>query len=340
MIGSHTFVIAEAGVNHNGSIERALDMVDAAAVAGADAVKFQTFVADRLVTRDARKAGYQLETTDESESQHSMLARLELSEEDHVRLMARCAEKGIEFLSAAFDLESVALLSKLGVRTLKVPSGELTNVPYLRAVSSAADRVLLSTGMATLHEVEEALTALESVSAPALDVVILQCTTEYPTPPEDVNLLAMKTMHERLGVPVGYSDHTQGVEVAVAAVALGAVVVEKHFTLDRTLPGPDHQASLEPDELKTMIDAIRRVEIALGDGVKAPTALEKENAAVVRKSIVAAVPIDEGDIFSATNVTTKRPGTGVTPMLWDELMGRTATRAYDPDEPIDSRELT
>lgn len=332
---THVFVIAEAGVNHNGSLELALEMVDAAADCGADAVKFQTFRADALASAAAPKAGYQRETTDAEESQLEMLRKLELDAADHRALRARAIARGIEFLSAPFDLPSVELLRDLGLARVKVPSGQLTNVPYLRAVASLGLPVILSTGMATLDEVAASLAVLEDAGVPLGDIVVLHCTTEYPTPLEDVNLCAMVTMREQLGVRVGYSDHTDGIAVPVAAVALGAEVIEKHFTLDRRMPGPDHRASLEPADFAEMVHSIREVEVALGDGVKRPSARELENAAAARTSIVAARRIEAGETFSAENLGLKRPGTGVSPLRWDEVLGTTARRAYEPDELID-----
>lgn len=329
------FVIAEAGVNHNGSLARALEMVDAAADAGADAVKFQTFRAERLVTRDAPKAAYQAEADASGDTQYEMLARLELSAADHDALLARCRERGIEFMSAAFDIESLRFLAALGIQRVKVPSGELTNVPYLRAIAQLGLPVLLSTGMATLDEVGAALATLEKAGLGRARVTVLQCTTEYPTPPADVNLRAMLTMRDELGVRVGYSDHTRGIEIPVAATALGAEVIEKHFTLDRTLPGPDHQASLEPGELAAMVSAVRAVEEALGDGVKRPSLTERENAAVARKSLVAATDIEAGEVLTPENLAVKRPGTGISPLRWDEIVGLRATRAYRRDDLIE-----
>lgn len=331
----HVFVIAEAGVNHNGSLQRALEMVDAAVAAGADAVKFQTFTADALVTRDAPKAGYQAIATGEAESQYEMLKRLELSEADHVALMERCREKDIVFMSAAFDPASLELLARLGIDRVKIPSGEMTNVPLLRRIARLGLPVLLSTGMAILDEVRASLEILEDAGCSRDRVTVLQCTTEYPTPLEDVNLLAMVRMGEALRVRVGYSDHTNGITVPIAAAALGATVIEKHFTLDRSLPGPDHLASSEPDELRSMVVAIRDVEIALGDGIKRPGATERQNALVARKSVVAARSILRGERLTEDALTLKRPGDGMSPLVWDLLLGRTATRNYDPDEQID-----
>lgn len=330
-----TLVIAEAGVNHNGDIGLACKLIDAAARAGADMVKFQSFRADSLVTRGARKAGYQELQTGADESQLDMLRRLELDEQSHLRLLAHCQERSIGFLSTGFDTQSVDLLLKLGIDWLKVPSGEITNLPYLRHIGGAGKKIILSTGMSDLDEVGQALSALETAGSPRAAITVLHCTTEYPAPMASVNLRAMLTLRDTFGVSVGYSDHTQGIEVAVAAVALGARVIEKHFTLDRSLPGPDHQASLEPDELSEMVSAIRNVEVALGDGVKRANKVEIGNRAVARKSLVALRPIRRGEYFSADNVTAKRPGTGLSPMRWDEVMGRMAPREFKVDEMIE-----
>ena len=331
---TRTLIIAEAGVNHNGDMALARALVDAAAAAGADMVKFQTFRADRLVTAGARKADYQRASTDSAESQHDMLRKLELTREMHEELIARCAERGIAFFSTGFDAESVDMLVTLGVDSFKVPSGELTNLPYLRHIGSFGRDVILSTGMAVLGEVEAAIAALEEAGTPRSRITVLHCTTEYPTPMADVNLRAMLSMRDAFGVAVGYSDHTPGIEVAVAAVALGAVVIEKHFTLDRTLPGPDHKASLEPSELAAMVAAIRNIEVALGDGVKRLTESETRNRPVARKSVVAARSIRAGERLSEDNLTVKRPGTGLSPMRWDDIVGRLATRDFAADEEI------
>ena len=330
-----TLIIAEAGVNHNGDIDMARRLVDCAADAGADLVKFQTFSAKRLVTGEARKAAYQEKTTSAGESQQAMLRRLELTPAMHDELMAACKRRGIEFCSTGFDIESVDYLMGLGVSRIKIPSGEITNLPYLRRLGAYGRPLILSTGMSTLGEIEAALLALEQGGVGRDRVTVLQCTTEYPAPMAEVNLRAMQTLREALGVAVGISDHTEGIEVAIAAVALGASVVEKHFTLDRTLPGPDHKASLDPRQLMSMVAAIRNIEQALGDGVKRVTAREAENRPVVRKSLVAACPIAGGEQFSEANVTTKRPGTGISPMRWDEVMGRRAPRDFRPDELIE-----
>ncbi|MBU0587275.1 MAG: N-acetylneuraminate synthase [Gammaproteobacteria bacterium] len=329
-----TLVIAEAGVNHNGDMDLAFRLVDVAAEAGADYVKFQTFSADRLVTRTAPKADYQARTTSGEETQHTMLRRLELTAEMHRALMTRCAESGIGFLSTGFDTESVDFLHGLGQRVYKIPSGEITNLLYLRHIGRLGGEVILSTGMANLGEVEAALETIESVGMSRSQITVLHCTTEYPTPVSEVNLRAMVSMQSAFGVRVGYSDHTQGIEVPIAAVALGACVIEKHFTLDRNLPGPDHMASLEPQELKAMIGAIRHVEKALGDGIKRPTLSEGRNRLVVRKSIVAARGIRQGEFFSVENLAIKRPGGGLSPMLFDDVVGRSAQRDFAADDLI------
>lgn len=330
-----TLIIAEAGVNHNGDLGMARRLVDVAAEAGADYVKFQTFKAERLVTRAAGKAAYQQETTSGSESQFDMLRKLELDRDAHVALMAQCRARGIGFMSTPFDPESIDMLCALGVSVLKVPSGEITNLPYLRETGHRGKPIILSTGMSDLQEIAAAVTVLEQAGTPRDQITVLHCTTEYPTPMTDVNLRAMLTIRDALGVAVGYSDHTPGIEVAVAAVALGASVIEKHFTLDRNLPGPDHQASLEPAELGAMIAAIRNIEHALGDGVKRPSAGEQLNMAAARKSLVAARAIRAGETFSAENLAVKRPGTGVSPMRWDTVIGRPAPRDFAADESIE-----
>lgn len=332
---NRTLIIAEAGVNHNGDIGLAKQLIDAAAAAGADLVKFQTFNASRQVTRLAKKADYQTQTTDRSESQHAMLQRLELTEAMHHELIAHCATRGIGFFSTGFDIESIDLLLRLGQNHFKIPSGEITNLPYLRHIGQLRKNTILSTGMATLGDIEAAIDVLEQAGTPRVNITVLHCTTEYPTPMAEVNLRAMQSIQSAFGVPVGYSDHTQGIEVAIAAVAMGATVIEKHFTLDRNLPGPDHQASLEPAELKAMVDAIRNIEVALGDGVKRLTPSEVKNKPVARKSLVASQSVKAGEVFSTQNMTAKRPGTGISPMRWDEVIGRRATRDYSPDELIE-----
>jgi N,N'-diacetyllegionaminate synthase len=329
---NRTLIIAEAGVNHNGDLELARQLIYAAAEAGADLVKFQTFNADRQVTRTARKADYQTQTTDSKESQHEMLRRLELTAEMHKELIAHCAASNIGFFSTGFDIESVDLLVSLGQDRFKIPSGEITNLPYLRHIGRLGKPVIFSTGMATMGEIEAAIDVLEQSGTPRADITVLHCTTEYPTPMAEVNLRAMQSIHTAFGVAVGYSDHTAGIEVAIAAVAMGASVIEKHFTLDRNLPGPDHKASLQPEELTAMVSAIRNIEIALGDGIKRLTPSEARNKSVARKSLMASQAIKAGEVFSANNITAKRPGTGISPMRWDEVIGRTAHRALEVDE--------
>lgn len=329
-----TLIIAEAGVNHNGDMQLAKRLIDAAAEAGADFVKFQTFNASRQVTRTAKKADYQAQTTDSAESQHDMLRRLELTEAMHHELIAHCATRNIGFFSTGFDIESVDLLVRLGQDHFKIPSGEITNLPYLRHIGQLGKTVILSTGMATLGDIEAAIDVLEQAGTPRANLTVLHCTTEYPTPMSEVNLRAMQSIQAAFGVNVGYSDHTQGIEVAIAAVAMGASVIEKHFTLDRTLPGPDHRASLEPAELTAMVTAIRNIEAALGDGIKRLTPSEARNKPVARKSLVASQTIKAGEGFTAENLTTKRPGTGISPMRWDEMIGRVAGRDYAADELI------
>jgi len=332
---NRTLIIAEAGVNHNGDLKLAKQLVDAAVVAGADLVKFQTFNADRQVTRTAKKADYQKQTTDSEESQHEMLLRLELTEAMHHELIAYCKTRNIGFLSTGFDIESVDLLVSLGQECFKIPSGEITNLPYLRHIGQLGKTVILSTGMSTLGEIEAAIDVLEQAGTVRTKLTVLHCTTEYPTPMVEVNLRAMHSIHKAFGIAVGYSDHTQGIEVAIAAVAMGATVIEKHFTLDRNLPGPDHQASLEPAELTAMVTAIRNIEVALGDGIKRLTPSEARNRPVVRKSLVASQAIKAGEVFTVENMTTKRPGTGISPMLFDEMLGKTAQRDFWTDELIE-----
>jgi N,N'-diacetyllegionaminate synthase len=330
-----TLIIAEAGVNHNGDMKLAKRLIDEAAATGADLVKFQTFNASRQVTRSAKKADYQTQTTDNSESQHAMLQRLELNEAMHLELIAHCAIRRIGFFSTSFDTESVDLLVRLGQEQFKIPSGEITNLPYLRHIGQTGKKIILSTGMATLGDIEAAIEVLEQAGMPRDKLTLLHCTTEYPTPMAAVNLRAMQSLRAAFGVDVGYSDHTLGIEVAIAAVAMGACVIEKHFTLDRTLPGPDHQASLEPAELSSMVAAIRNIEIALGDGIKRLTPPEVRNKSVARKSIVARRAIKAGETFTAENLTTKRPGAGISAMRWDELLGKKAKRDFAMDDLIE-----
>lgn len=326
-----TLIIAEAGVNHNGSVDTACLMIDRAAECGADAVKFQTFSADRMVSRHAEKAEYQKKRSGADETQYAMLKRLELSRDALVQLRERCAQRGVMFLSAPFDSESVDLLVSLGVATIKIPSGEITNLPYLRKIGRLGKKIIMSTGMSYLDEVRSALDILVSAGTPRTDITVLHCTTAYPTPFEDVNLRAMTAMRDQLGVAVGYSDHTPGWEVPVAAAALGAVVIEKHFTLDVNQPGPDHAASLDPDGFAGMVCAIRTIEKSLGNGAKEPSASEIRNRDIARKSIVARVPIKRGDLLSEANVTAKRPGTGISPMRWDEIIGTVSNRDVEQD---------
>lgn len=330
-----TLVIAEAGVNHNGDLSMAKALIEAAAAAGADMVKFQTFVASRIIAPEAPKAEYQKSTTGLAESQRDMVRRLELSRGDHVVLIEHCKRCGIRFFSAAFDEESFDLLIELGLDRIKIPSGEITNLPLMRHMTRLGLPVLLSTGMARLGEIEDAIDVIEQAGTPRSMITVLHCTTEYPAPMWEVNLRAMAGMRAALGVEVGYSDHTPGIEVPIAAVALGATVIEKHFTLDRTLPGPDHQASLEPGELKAMVAAIRNVEQALGEGRKRPTDSELKNRLIARKSLVASRAIAVGERFGAANLTAKRPGSGISPMRWDEVVGRQAPRDFAADEMIE-----
>ena len=331
---SRILIIAEAGVNHNGDLDLAKKLIDIAGEAGADLVKFQTFNADRLVTSNAKKAAYQTQATESRESQHEMLRRLELTPKMNKELIVHCAMRKIGFFSTAFDIESTDLLVSYGQKQFKIPSGEITNLPYLRHIGQLGRPVILSTGMATMEEIGSALQILENSGTPKNSITVLHCTTEYPTPMPEVNLKAMLEIRDNFGVKVGYSDHTLGIEVAIAAVAIGATVIEKHFTIDRNLPGPDHKASLEPLELKSMVVAIRNIEVALGDGIKRPTPSEAKNIPVVRKSIVASKPIQQGEVFAPENLTTKRPGIGISPMRWDEVLGKTAIRNFSADEAI------
>ena len=329
-----TFIIAEAGVNHNGDTDLALKMIDIAADAGADAVKFQTFKAERLLTQYAPKASYQNKTTKADESQFEMIKNLELSKDAHRVLIDYCSKKNIMFLSSPFDNESIDLLDELGLKIFKIPSGEIVNLPYLRKIGSIDKNIIMSTGMANLEEVDSALNILVSAGTELDKITLLSCNTEYPTPFEDTNLNTMLTLRERFNTKVGYSDHTPGIEVPIAAVAMGAVVIEKHFTLDRNMLGPDHKASLEPVELKSMIMAIRNIEKAMGTGIKAPSPSEIKNIAIARKSIVSSTKIMKGELFSEDNLSTKRPGTGISPMRWDEFIGTKASKDYQKDEQI------
>lgn len=332
---SRTIIIAEAGVNHNGDIGLAFKLIDAAAEAGADYIKFQTFKASKIASKTAPKATYQVkQSQDAGESQYEMLSKLELTPEMHETLIHYCGQKGITFLSTPFDMESIDLLTGLGIKIGKIPSGEITNLPYLRKMAKSFDQLILSTGMADLGEVEDALKAICEAGKPLSDVTVLHCTSEYPAPLDEVNLFAMTKMAQLFNVAVGYSDHTEGIEIPIAATALGAKIIEKHFTLSRLMEGPDHAASLEPEELIEMVKRIRNVEKALGNGDKVPTSSEKANKLVARKSIVAAAPISRGDVFTDANLTVKRPGTGVSPMRWDEVIGQVADRDYNEDDPI------
>lgn len=328
------FIIAEAGVNHNGSLEFAKKLIDVAVDAGADAVKFQTFKADKLVSKTAQKANYQKQTTSVEESQYDMIKKLELDEDAHRVLISYCSEKKIMFLSTPFDHDSIEMLNDFGMPIFKIPSGEITNLPYLRHIGRLGRRVILSTGMADLEEVRDALRVLMDAGMAKCDITILHATTEYPCPKDEVNLRAMLTIREHFDVDVGYSDHTQGIEIPIAAVAMGACVIEKHFTLDRNMEGPDHKASLEPQELKAMVAAIRSVSLALGDGIKRPSKSEMKNKAVARKSIVAATPIRSGEVLTEDNLTVKRPGCGLNPMQWDQVVGKAALRDYEVDDLI------
>lgn len=328
------FIIAEAGVNHNGSLVTARKIIDLAAKAGADAVKFQTFKAENLVTKSALKATYQKLSTDKDESQLAMLKKLEFGFDAHKVLIDHCKKSKIIFISSPFDLESIDLLNKLGLKTFKIPSGEITNLPYLRKIGRLNRKVILSTGMSDMKEIGHALKVLVDSGTSKQNIAVLHCNTEYPTPIKDVNLLAMVAIKKAFGVEVGYSDHTNGIEIAVAATALGAKIIEKHFTLNKNLPGPDHKASLEPDDLKKMVTSIRNIEIAMGEGIKKPSLSETKNILVVRKSIVAACNIHKGEILNEHNITSKRPATGISPMLWNKVIGSYAKKDFQKDELI------
>ena len=330
-------IIAEAGVNHNGDINKAMQLIDKAVEASVDYIKFQTFKTELCISKNAVKADYQIENTqNSSESQLEMVKKLELSFDQFIELEKYCQQKGIKFLSTGFDSESLTFLAQLGVTIAKIPSGEITNLPYLRQVASLFPEVILSTGMATIDEIKDAVKVLTDNGVSKDKITILHCNTEYPTPMEDVNLKAMLHIQRELGIPVGYSDHTLGIEVPIAAVALGATVIEKHFTLDKTLPGPDHKASLEPDELKAMVSAIRNIEKAIGgSGLKEVSKSEAKNKPIARKSIVAATNIKKGNIFTPENLAVKRPGTGISPMQWDEIIGKEAKRDFQEDELIE-----
>ena len=328
-----TFIIAEAGVNHNGSFELAKQLVDKAVQAGVDCIKFQTFNSKNLVSAQAQKAEYQKKTTDSNESQLDMLKKLELSHEQFKELKEYCDQKGIMFLSTPFDLESIDFLAELGVKIWKIPSGEITNYPFLRAIGKRKESVIMSTGMCTLEEVRDAVKVLNEFGTN--DITLLHCTTEYPAPYDSVNLNAMLTLKKEFGFNVGYSDHTNGIEIPIAAVAVGAIVIEKHFTLDKNMEGPDHKASLEPDELKQMVQGIRHIETALGDGNKQPSEVEKKNIAIARKSIVAKFDIKKGEKFTEGNLAAKRPGNGISPMKWNNVVGKVAKKDFSVDELIE-----
>lgn len=322
-------------MNHCGSLQMAFKLVDAAAEAGVDYVKFQTFRSEALVSRTAPLAHYQSRNIDgASDSQLEMLRKLELSVSDHQAIIDHCRQKGVKFLSTAFDLQSVGFLASLGLDYWKIPSGEITNYPFLRAIARQGGEILMSTGMSTTEEISEAIDALLANGAEKRRITLLHCNTQYPTPMKDVNLLAMPRLKKQFGVETGYSDHTLGIEVPVAAVSLGASVIEKHFTLDKSLPGPDHKASLDPRELKAMVSAIRNIEQALGSDEKTVTSSEKENRAIARKSIVACRQIKKGEILTDDNITAKRPGTGLSPMLWESVIGTLAIDDFQPDELI------
>ncbi|MBF7067830.1 N-acetylneuraminate synthase [Campylobacter volucris] len=329
-----TIIIAEAGVNHNGDINIAKKLIEVASEAGADYVKFQSFIAKDCVSKIAKKASYQLENTDENQSQLDMIKKLELDEKAHEELIKHCNKCGIKFLSTPFDLKSIELLARLNVGLFKIPSGELTNYPYLKKIASYDKNIILSTGMATLLEIQNALNVLTSNGTQREKITILHCNSEYPTPFEDVNLKAMQTLKETFDLPVGYSDHTLGISVSIAAVAMGACVIEKHFTLDKTMQGPDHQASLDINELKAMVKSIRDIEQALGDGVKKPSKSEMKNIDIVRKSLVAKKAIKKGECFSEENLTTKRPGNGICAMNYEKYIGKIAQKNYQEDELI------
>lgn len=328
-----TLIIAEAGVNHNGNLDFAKKLVDAAKFAGADIIKFQTFISKNVVSKNAKKAEYQKKNQNKEESQLEMVKKLELSFEEFTKLHEYCKIKNIKFMSTAFDFESIEFLYNLGMDTWKIPSGEITNLPYLIKIAKLNKPVILSTGMSTMEDIRSAIQALKENGT--RELTVLHCTTEYPTPFNDVNLKAMNTIKNEFEVNVGYSDHTEGIEVPIAAVALGATVIEKHFTLDKSMEGPDHKASLEPDELKAMVDSIRNIELALGDGMKQPAESEKKNMAVARKSIIASKDIKAGEIFTEANLTVKRPGDGISPMRWFDIIGKVASRDFEEDELIE-----
>lgn len=330
-----TLIIAEAGVNHNGDINIAKKLIEEAKNAGANIVKFQTFVAEKCVSKNAKKADYQLQTTDSDETQLEMIKKLELDIQAHHALISHCQQVGIEFLSTPFDFESIKLLNSLGMQTFKIPSGEITNLPYLRTIGKLNKHIILSTGMSNLGEIETAIFILTQAGTKRENITILHCNTEYPTPMKDVNLKAMQTIANAFHLPVGYSDHTEGIHIPIAAVAMGAQIIEKHFTLDKNMEGPDHKASLEPHELKEMVKCIREIEVALGNGIKQESESEKRNKHIVRKSIVANRPIKAGEIFCEANLYVKRPANGLSPMEWDNVIGKVAKRDFKEDECIE-----
>jgi len=325
-------IIAEAGVNHNGSIQLAKKLIDKAVFSGADAVKFQTFKAKNVLSKNAPKADYQKQTTNLRESQFDMIKRLELDERAHQELIAYCKKANIMFLSTPFDLDSVDLLNELGLQIFKIPSGEITNLPYLRRIGSLCKEVILSTGMSDLKEIGEAIKILTNAGTLKENITVLHANTMYPTPMEDVNLRAILTIQNKFDVAVGYSDHTLGIEVDIAAVAMGATVIEKHFTIDKTMDGPDHKSSIDPEELKAMVSSIRNIEKALGSSIKKPSKSEKPNISMARKSIVARKSIKKGELFTEKNITIKRPEIGISPMKWDTILGKVAERDYQIDD--------
>ena len=334
-MSKHVLIIAEAGVNHNGSLELAKQLIDKAVEAGIDIIKFQTFKSEKLVSKAAKQAEYQQRNIGKKdEGQLAMLKKLELSQADHEELIAYCNEKCIRFFSTAFDMDSIDYLHSLNMGLWKIPSGEITNYPYLRKIAQYQEPVILSTGMCELADIEAALNVLLQFGVKKEQITILHCNTEYPTPFTDVNLKAMLEISEKFGVQIGYSDHTKGIEVPIAAVALGATMIEKHFTLDKNMEGPDHKASLEPDELKTMVSAIRNIEQALGSGHKTISESERKNIEIARKSIVAARPIKAGELLTEENLTVKRPGNGINPMCWNEVVGTRAVQSFNEEDPI------
>jgi len=333
-MSQHVYIIAEAGVNHNGSLDTAKILIEKAAEAGADAVKFQTFTAEAIITKDAEKAEYQKDTTGDKESQFEMVKKLELDIDAHKSLIKHAKKHKIDFLSSPFDIQSIETLHSLGLETFKIPSGEITNLPYLRKLAGLNAKYIISTGMCNMNEIVECVKIFTNAGCDLSNIALLHVNTQYPTPYEDVNLKAMLTIGETIGVRFGYSDHTLGIEIPIAAAALGAHVLEKHFTLDKTMEGPDHKSSLEPNELKAMVQAVRHIEVAMGDGIKRPSKSEMANIDIVRKSIVAARDIKMGTVLTEENITTKRPGKGVSPMHWDEIIGQKACKDYKKDDLI------